>query len=456
MNSVNVGQVIDESKFNRFHGSVLFWCAFCIVFDAYDLVVFGSVVPILMDEWSLTANQVGALGSYALIGMMLGALIFGPLADKLGRKNIILFCVALFSLFTFLIGFANGVTEFGTYRFIAGLGLGGVMPNAIALMSEYSPKHLKSTLVSIMFSGYSVGGMLAAGLGIFLIPNFGWQSVFFIGGLPLLALPFMYKSLPESPEILMIKKQTKTVEGILAKVKPGFVLHERSQLEITKHGEKGSPVIKLFTKGRALSTVLLWISFFMCLLMIYGINTWLPKFMESAGYGLESSLLFLFVLNFGAIFGAIGGGWLADKWNPKSVLVLFYLFAALSLFLLGFKANMIVLLILVAMAGAATIGTQIIANAYVSQYYPSDMRSSGIGWSLGIGRLGAVAGPLMGGMLLTMNLPIKMNFLAFAIPGIIAAISIMLVQEKYSSAANAKISSRDKNVTQVQKELEIN
>ena len=141
MNSVNVGQVIDESKFNRFHASVLFWCAFCIVFDAYDLVVFGSVVPILMDEWSLTANQVGALGSYALVGMMLGALIFGPLADKLGRKNIILFCVALFSLFTFLIGFANGVTEFGTYRFIAGLGLGGVMPNAIALMSEYSPKH---------------------------------------------------------------------------------------------------------------------------------------------------------------------------------------------------------------------------------------------------------------------------------------------------------------------------
>ena len=194
----------------------------------------------------------------------------------------------------------------------------------------------------------------------------------------------------------------------------------------------------------------------MCLLMIYGINTWLPKFMESAGYGLESSLLFLFVLNFGAIFGAIGGGWLADKWNPKSVLILFYLFAALSLFLLGFKANMIVLLILVAMAGAATIGTQIIANAYVSQFYPSDMRSSGIGWSLGIGRLGAIAGPIMGGMLLTMNLPLNMNFLAFAIPGIIAAISIMLVQEKYSSAANAKISSGDKNVTQIQKELEIN
>ena len=173
----------------EFHGVVLFWCAFAIIFDGYDLVIYGSVLPSLMEEWSLTPNQAGTLGSVALIGMMLGALIFGPLADKMGRKNVILFCIALFSLFTGLIGISSGPVEFGIYRFIAGLGLGGVMPNAIALMTEYSPKKLKSTLVSIMFSGYSVGGMLAAGLAISLIGQFGWRSLFYVGALPLLFLP---------------------------------------------------------------------------------------------------------------------------------------------------------------------------------------------------------------------------------------------------------------------------
>ena len=197
MNSINVASMIDGSKFNKFHGVVLFWCAFVIIFDGYDLVIYGSVLPILMNEWSLTPTQAGSLGSAALIGMMLGALIFGPLADKMGRKNVILFCIALFSLFTGLIGISRGPVEFGIYRFIAGLGLGGVMPNAIALMTEYSPKKLKSTLVSIMFSGYSVGGMLAAGLAIALIAPFGWRSLFYVGALPLLFIPLMYKTLPD-------------------------------------------------------------------------------------------------------------------------------------------------------------------------------------------------------------------------------------------------------------------
>ena len=222
MKSINVASMIDESKFNKFHGVVLFWCAFVIIFDGYDLVIYGSVLPVLMNEWSLTPAQAGTLGSVALVGMMLGALIFGPLADKMGRKSVILFCIALFSLFTGLIGISHGPVEFGIYRFIAGLGLGGVMPNAIALMTEYSPKKLKSTLVSIMFSGYSVGGMLAAGLAILLIGQFGWRSLFFVGALPLLFIPLMYKTLPESPRFLLIKNEHNKIGHILTKINPTF------------------------------------------------------------------------------------------------------------------------------------------------------------------------------------------------------------------------------------------
>ncbi|MGX9134326.1 MFS transporter [Rummeliibacillus sp. JY-2-4R] len=429
--SFNVAAMIDQSKFKGFHGLVLFWCAFIIVFDGYDLVIYGSAISNIMEEWSLNPNQAGSLGSVALIGMMLGALIFGPLADKIGRKNVILFCIALFSLFTGLIVFTHSPFQFGICRFIAGLGLGGVMPNAIALMTEYSPKSLKNTLVSIMFSGYSVGGILAAGLAIAMLGQFGWKSLFLVGAFPLLALPFIYKTLPESPRFLLKKNELEKMGKILTKIDPTFTYHENINFEQMKTKEIGMPVVKLFKNGRALSTIMFWIAFFMCLLMIYGLNTWLPKLMDGAGLSV-SSLMFLLVLNVGAIFGAIFGGQLADRWNPKSVLLLFFLLAAISLTLLGWVHNIFLLYVLVAIAGATTIGTQIICNAYISQFYPTEMRSSGLGWALGIGRLGAIAGPLIGGVLLTMKLPFYQNFLIFALPGIIGALALCLVQEKYS------------------------
>jgi len=447
MRGVYVTNLIDDAKFNRFHGIILFWCAFVIVFDGYDLVIYGSVLPLLMKEWGLTPTQAGSLGSVALIGMMIGALIFGPLADKIGRKNVILFCLALFSLFTGLIGFSNSSFQFGIYRFIAGLGLGGVMPNAIALMTEYSPKKLKSTLVSIMFSGYSVGGVMAAGLGILLIQPFGWRSLFFIGALPLLLLPLMYKTLPESPSYLLLKNKHSHIGSVLTKINPSFS-YKNQIFEQIFTVETGVPVIRLFKNGRGLSTLLQWISFFMCLLMIYGLNTWLPKLMDGAGIPV-AGLVFLLALNLGATFGAIFGGKWADKWNPKAVLMIFFISAAVSLTLLGFINNIVLLYILVAIAGASTIGTQIICNAYTSQYYPTEMRSSGLGWALGIGRLGAIAGPIIGGVVLTMKLPFYQNFMVFAVPGIIGALALFFVQEKYSNL-HAKQSYREEESQQIE------
>lgn len=439
MREINVQKTIDDSKFNRFHGMVLFWCAFVIVFDGYDLVILGTALPVLISEWGISSNQAGMLGSYALVGMMLGALIFGPLADRIGRKNVIIFCVGLFSTFTFFIGFTSNYYLFGTFRFIAGLGLGGVMPNAIALMSEYSPKKFKSTLVSLMFSGYSLGGILAAGLGILIMPKLGWEYLFFFGGLPLLLLPIMYKSLPDSPHSLVVKQNNKGVRTILENLNTSYIYKSGDRFVIDlPEQEKGNEITKLFKNGRGFSTIMLWVAFFMCLLMIYGMNTWLPGLMEAAGYPLGSSILFLLVLNLGAIAGAIGGGWFADKLGPKKVLIGFFLAAAFSISLLGFEASMFVLYILVAVAGASTIGTQIIANAFTTQYYPSEIRSSGIGWALGIGRIGAIVGPIMGGVLMTLELPIYQNFIAFAIPGLIGAVVMLLVQERYATNLSTK------------------
>ncbi|MGX1188297.1 benzoate transport [Pseudomonas sp. F-14 TE3623] len=273
MRKINVHEVIDNARFNRFHWMVLFWCALIIIFDGYDLVIYGVVLPMLMKEWGLSPLQAGALGSYALFGMMFGALFFGPLSDKIGRKKAITLCVMLFSGFTVLNGFTRNPTEFGLCRFVAGLGIGGVMPNVVALMNEYAPKKIRSTLVAIMFSGYSVGGMLSAGLGIVLIPSFGWQSVFYVAVLPLLLLPLIMYFLPESVGFMLRQGRNEEARNVLERVDPAYVALASDQLHMSEVKGTGTPVLQLFREGRALRTLMLWLAFFCCLLMVYALSS---------------------------------------------------------------------------------------------------------------------------------------------------------------------------------------
>ncbi|EPL10494.1 aromatic acid/H+ symport family MFS transporter [Pseudomonas sp. CF161] len=435
MRKIDSNQLIDEARFNAFHWRVLFWCALIIIFDGYDLVIYGVVLPVLMKEWGLSPLQAGALGSYALFGMMFGALFFGSLSDRIGRKKVIAICVILFSGFTVLNGFASTPTQFGICRFIAGLGIGGVMPNVVALMSEYAPKKIRSTLVAIMFSGYSVGGMLSAGLGIVLLPNFGWQSVFYVAVIPLLLLPLILKFLPESVGFMLRQGREDEARQVLQRIEPSFVPQAGDEFSKAALKAAGAPVVQLFRDGRALSTLMLWVAFFCCLLMVYALNSWLPKLMASAGYGLGSSLMFLLVLNFGAIFGAVGGGWIGDRLNLQKVLVAFFVLAALSISLLGFKSPTGLLYGLIAIAGATTIGTQILAYACVAQFYPMAIRSTGLGWASGVGRSGAIVGPILGGALVAIELPLHYNFMAFAIPGAVAALAMCFVYPRQARPA---------------------
>lgn len=430
MNSINVAQTVDDSKFNRFHGLVVFWCAFIIVFDGYDLVVYGSVVSILMEEWSLTSVQAGTLGSYALIGMMFGAFIFAPLADKVGRKNVIISCVVIFSSFTGLIAFSNGPTEFGIYRFIAGLGLGGAFPVTVALVTEYAPRVMKNRLVTLMLCGYGVGGILASGLAIYLIPAAGWKAMFLVGALPLLAVPFLYKHLPESLGFLMAQKNEREIGDILARINPSYTPSDGDVYDISVPTKKGIPVTKLFENGRTISTFLFWFNFFLCLLITYGLGTWLPKLMSEAGYAFGSSLSFLLVLNVGGIAGSLIGGWWADRWSTKNVLTLFFIFNAISLTIMGLQPNVSILYILVAIAGATSIGSQIVLYSFASQFYPTEVRSTGVGWSSGVGRIGGIIGPVVGGALLALNLPFQQNFMLLAVPGLLAAIAVAFIREQ--------------------------
>ena len=426
--TMNVNAVVDKAKFKPFHMTVVLWCLFVVLFDGYDLAINGVVLPLLMQEWGMSAVQAGMLASTALAGMMFGAMLFGMLADKIGRKKVILICVTLFSGFTFLGGFAENPTQFAILRFIAGLGIGGVLPNLVALTSEYAPQKIRSTLVTAMFSGYAMGGIMAALLGAWLTPTVGWQIMFWIAGVPLLVLPLLMKFLPESLTFLVKQQQNEKAQVILKKLAPEESITPQTELILNEVKVPDASISALFKQGRAGGTLLFWIAFFMCLLMVYALGSWLPKLMMAAGYSLGSSLMFLLALNIGAVIGTAGGGVLADRFHLKPVIISMLLVGALALVGLGFNSPQPIIYLLVALAGAASIGCSILLYSYVAQYYPLAVRSTGLGWASGIGRMGAIVGPIIIGFLLGLALPHKINFLAVAIPAIIAVIAVALIR----------------------------
>lgn len=431
---VNVNDVIDNATFKPFHWQVLFWCLLIIIFDGYDLVIYGVALPLLMEQWSLTPVEAGMLASSALVGMMFGAMIFGTLADKFGRKKIIMVCTAFFSGFTFLGAFAPSPTEFAILRFLAGLGIGGVMPNLVALTSEYAPKKSRATMVSIMFSGYAVGGIISALLGSFLVKDYGWEIMFYLAGVPVMGFPIIWRYLPESLTYLVKDNKQGLGRHIIQKIDPSLHITDNTKLVLneaapTATGKPQDSSFKaLFTEGRAFGTLMFWTAFFMCLLMTYTLSSWLPKLMLSAGYSLKGSIMFLFALNIGAMVGAIAGGYLADRFHLKPVIVTMCALAAVSISALAINSPPIILYSLVAVAGATTIGTSILLYSYLAQFYPLHIRTTGIGCASAVSRIGAIVGPIITGFLLAMSLPHAYNFLAIGIPALIATIAMAVLK----------------------------
>lgn len=427
MKELDVQGYIDNARFGKFHWTILIVCTLLMVFDGYDLFLFGVVIPVVMDEWGLTAVEAGTLGSYSLFGMMFGALLLGTLADKIGRKKGIVISFVLFSVATVLTGFSSTPTEFGIYRFLAGLGGGGLMPNAVALINELAPKKMRNTLVTLMFSGFSLGGVFAAGLGIYVMPRFGWEMMFFAAAVPLLVLPFIIIYLPESIAFMVRNGREVEAKDLLRKMQPenNNITSETLLVFPEKIDRKGS-VLDLFREGRLVGTLAFWVAFFCCLLMVYALGSWLPKLMNNAGYSLGSSLSFLVALNLGGAIGAILGGVLGDRYNLGKVIIVFFLISVASISLMGFNSPMPILYMLITVAGATVIGTQILIYAAVAQFYGLSFRSTGLGWASAVGRTGAIAGPILGGFLLAAELPLKANFIVFALPGLVAAIAMMI------------------------------
>ena len=396
MKTMNANEIYDKGTFSRYHFNLLFLLFVVIFFDGYDTAVYGAIVPILMEEWSLTPVAAGAIGSYTVIGTVVGAFIFGLLADKVGPKKITIASVLIFSLFTVLAGFANGPTMFTICRVIAGLGLGGVMPNVVALTTEFAPKKIRSAMVAIVFCGYSVGSMSVGLLSKSIIGSMGWQPLYWLAGVMILLTPILIKSIPESFQILAKQEKHAQIRAILKKAVPNESISDTTIFEkivVQKH--KKSSIGALFNNKRGLSTIMFWLASFCCFILIYAMNTWLTKLMIQSGYNLNSSLLFLAILNVGAIIGIIVGGSLMEKYGFKKVLIPTYLSGSIALVFISTTESTLLAYILVAIIGAASIGIHVLIFPLVSQYYPPEMRSTGLGVMMAFGRVGGIVSPVL-------------------------------------------------------------
>jgi AAHS family benzoate transporter-like MFS transporter len=431
---VNVNRLLDESRFSRIHWLICAICLCIVTFDGYDLVVYGTIVPILMKSWHLNPAQAGVLGSYALIGAGVGSLVLGPLADRIGRKKVIILCVTLFSVSMGLTGFATGPTMFGIFRFFAGVGIGGSFPNVIAILSEYTPIKKRAQMIATVMAGMQVGGIVAAAIALWLVPQFGWRSVLFLGALPILLLPPIISAIPETAGKFVASRRIAELKAVLKKFQPEAAFADNTVFEVNQ-GTSKSPVVALVQENRAFSTIVIWLMYLMSYYIIWGVSVWLPKLMMNAGFGFRSSLSFLITLNVGGWIGSVLGSMIGARVGLRKTTVVLFLLAFVTISLLGVSNNFLVASILVFLAAVGFMGAQNVAHGWVSAFYPPPMRSTAMGFCFTAGRLGGILGPPILGVLMMLQM---FNFVGLAAPAVLAAVFIALAQGKYSYSPATK------------------
>jgi AAHS family benzoate transporter-like MFS transporter len=410
-------------------------CWAIVVFDGYDLIVYGTVLPQLLEEpgWGLTKAGAGLLGSLAFAGMLIGAVLAGTLSDRLGRRTTILACTAWFSLFTTLCAIAPNPETFGVLRLLAGLGLGGLVPSANALATEYVGPRNRSVVSTLMMSGVPIGGSLAALIGIFVLPSLGWEAMFLIALLAVaVVIPVCLRFLPESP--IWLRSQGRHVEAERLERRFGLPVADTAT---PANAATSRPLRSLLRAPYTKATIVFSLATVATLFSWYGLATWLPQLMRESGFDLGSSLTFLLALSLGAVLGSLVTAWGGTRIGPVPTAILAATAAAIGLLVLLTHPVSALAYGALVLAGVGTHGTQCLIIAAVANHYPARLRGSALGFSLGFGRIGAVLAPQVGGWLLAAGLGVNANFLVFAVAAAVAGgllLAFPLAARRESSA----------------------
>lgn len=378
-----------------------------VLLEGFDLVVLGTVFPAMLDQkvWGLTPASASVVTTIGLVGMTIGALTVGALTDVIGRRRSLLLSVVSFSAFTLLCAVAPSVFVFGLLRFLAGLGLGGCLPTALSIANEHSHSRRVGSATTNVMTGYHVGAVLTALLGIWVIPGLGWRAMFIIGAAPaLVVVPLMWKYLPES----QAPRPARTALSTMA---------------------------SLFTGKYLRASLAFCVASFMGLLLVYGLNTWLPQIMRTAGYDLGAALALLLTLNLGAVAGLLLAGVVSDRAGIRRPTIAWFATAAVFLALLSVRMPLVGAYVAVFVTGCFVFSAQVLVYAYIGRTYVDGNRATALGWSAGVGRLGAICGPLVGGALLTAGIAYPWGFYVFAIVGALGAVAVTVVGSRSAAPA---------------------
>ncbi|AXW60832.1 aromatic acid/H+ symport family MFS transporter [Ralstonia solanacearum] len=426
---IDVRALIDAQPLGRFQWLVVA-LGFCVIaLDGFDTAIMGFIAPEVARVWGIGKASLGPVLSAALIGLAIGALVAGPLADRFGRKVVLVTCVFFFGAWTLASAFAPDQAWLMVLRFLTGLGLGASMPNAGTLVSEYAPQRHRSILVTVVFCGFTFGASVGGFAAAWLIPHYGWRSVLALGGvLPLAAVPLLMWRLPESARFLAASRAPAAViRRVIDRLAPG-VATERSTFVLPGVvREKGHPIRLILSREFALGTLMLWVTYFMGLFLVYLMGSWLPTLVGGAGFSVRDAALVTALFQFGGTAGSLFLGWRMDRGHPHRVLALTYLTGGVLVYLIGVSSHGFGQLALFALgAGFCLNGANTGMNALATRFYPTAARATGASWMHGIGRWGAISSAFAGAQMLAAGWSFAQVFAALTVPAAIGALAVFV------------------------------
>ncbi|RWU22863.1 aromatic acid/H+ symport family MFS transporter [Pseudomonas alkylphenolica] len=428
--SLDVQSFINRQPLSRYQWRIVLLCFLIVFLDGLDTAAMGFIAPALSQDWGIDRASLGPVMSTALIGMVFGALGSGPLADRFGRKLVLVTAVLLFGIFSLLSAFSGSVEQLLVLRLLTGIGLGAAMPNATTLLSEYTPERHKSLLVTSMFCGFNLGMASGGFISAKLIPAYGWHSLLLLGGvLPLLLSAVLLFRLPESARFLVVRnRDEKHVRKVLAPIAPDEVAMAHAFSVPEQQTVQGGNVFRLLLTGQySAGTLLLWLTYFMGLVIVYLLTSWLPTLLRDGGASLEQAAFIGALFQFGGVLSAVAVGWAMDRWNPHKVIGGFYLLAGVFAYCVGQSLSQVTLLAsLVLLAGMCINGAQSAMPSLAARFYPTQMRATGVSWMLGIGRFGAILGAWAGASLLGMGWSFEQVLAALVLPAVLATAAVLI------------------------------
>lgn len=432
---------LDARPLTSFQVRLVIMAFAMLVMDGYDVQAVGYVAPVLSELWSLERGAFGPVFGVGLVGLTIGSLVFAPISDRIGCRPVLIGCTLLYGASTLATALADSWWPFLALRFITGIGLGSAMPSTIALVSDYSPTRFRNLMVIVGLGGFAIGGALAGFVAALIIPRFGWSSVFVIGGtVPLLAIPFLMRWLPEAlPRLLADPAPHSRLARVVSELVPGWVIPKLAQVG-PESKKVRFPVAVLFDKAYVIQTMLFWIVFFCNILLVYFFVNWIPTIVRSAGQTLELANVASGAFQLSGIAGGLLLAYAADRTRrPQVVLCFAYVCGAIFCFLFGSVAGASAYAVIgsACSAGFFIVGGNGVLNVFAGNYYPAAIRATGVGWGIGVGRFGAILGPVVGGMLISLGVSMETLFSIFAVPALLAAICAISIKRSPDQAQSS-------------------